>query len=62
MDPILFVILAIIVIGALLYYLLPESPMKALGVKVLTFIVIVLLILWLLRIFGLMPHGLPHGG
>lgn len=48
-------LLVFLVIAALVYWILPESPIKAIAVKVVVVVVVVWLLLWLLQVAGVLP-------
>lgn len=52
-------LLLLLIVGAIVIWLIPDPSVKALGVKVLTVMVIVMLLVWVLQVFGLLPHGVP---
>ena len=62
MSGLLIALLLVLVIGAIIVYMIPDPATKALAVKVLSVVIIVLLIGWVLQFFGVWsPHG-AHGG
>lgn len=53
---ILAFLLVLLVVGAIVIWLIPDPSVKALGIKVLTIVCIVILLAWVLQVFGLLPH------
>ncbi len=51
--PILTIVLTIIVVGILLYLINRFIPMEGTVKKILNIVVIVALVIWLLKVFGL---------
>lgn len=51
-------LLVLLVVGAIVIWLIPEPAIKSLGIKILTVVSIVLLLAWVLSVFGLLPHGM----
>jgi hypothetical protein len=56
---IIYAILVLIVVGAFLYVIERYAPIDGLIKKIIYFVVIIAVLLWLLKYFGLMP-GVRH--
>jgi hypothetical protein len=60
MDPLLGVIILLIIIGVIMSFIPIDPPMKAIVYKIILVVVCVVLLVWILGMFGLMPHGAAH--
>ena len=60
MDPLLTVIVLLIVICVIVAFLPLDATAKAMIYKILGFVVCIVLLVWALGMFGLMPHGGAH--
>jgi hypothetical protein len=54
--PIITVILVIVVVGVLLWLINAYIPMEAMIKRILNIVVIVFLVIWLLKVFGLWAY------
>lgn len=53
MSSLFLALLAVIVVGSIIIWIIPDASVKALAIKVLTVVVIVLLLGWVLQFFGI---------
>ena len=54
--PLLTVVLVIIIVGVLLWLVNAYIPMEAMIKRILNIVVIVFLVIWLLKVFGLWAY------
>lgn len=60
MDPIFYLILLLILAGLALYIIPMDEAIKGIVVKVILVVTCVVLLIWVLSAFGIMPHGGLH--